>query len=265
MRAILLLLLLCCSIQAASYRVSVYQPSTATYQFSETYRSQLLSSSNFGPSGIVNDVTFSSVDRVTSITEEMLNNTDIFVLSFVWGSGWSMTSNEALLVKNFVEQKGGSLILGSDCNNNYASLLAQYYGVEFYNGWASTGTTFSMTNRTVAPEITDGPFGVVNSVSWSSNATSQIINAGSSTVIDSFGMISVLAPTSTRGSIIFYSDGELSLGSQPGTGDYEKLKLNLFAYSAHGVRTIATPTVPEPATLLLFFLFLSAIGINKLF
>lgn len=219
MRAILMLLLLCCAVQAASYKVSVYQPSSATYQFSETYRTQLLSSSNFGTSGVVNDVTFTSVERVTSITAEMLNNTDIFVLSFVWGSGWSMTSSEALLVKNFVEQRGGSLILGSDCNNTYANLLAQYYNVEFYNGWASTGSTFSMTNRSVAPEITNGPFGTVNSISWSSNATSRIINAGSSTIIDSFGMISVLAPTSTSGSIIFYSDGELSLGSQPGTGD----------------------------------------------
>ncbi len=260
---LLVLLLLFFSISAANalpYRVSVYKPSTAYYEFPESYRQQLLSTSNFGPSGIVKDVQFSSVNYVNSITADMLANTDVLMLGFVWGSGWTITASQALLVKNFVSQ-GGSLILAGDCDNTYANLVAQYYGVEFYNGWANNGSgSYTISNRSIAPELTNGPFGTISSVSWSSNATTRIIQTGTSTMIDSYGMLSVIAPTTTSGAVVFYADGEMALGSQAGSGDYEKLKLNIFSYAAHSSHV----SVPEPATFLSLILAgMAAIFLKK--
>lgn len=230
-------------LEATTYTIKAY--SSWGFQ-GTTYGNALLNTANFGPSGVVKDVQF-TIQDVSSITAQMLSDTDIFVAMFPYGTPWGVTSTEAQLLKNFVDG-GGSLIVSSDASTNYASTIGAYWGVGLVNGWASTGGSSSIINHTVAPGFTDGPFGVASSLSWWSNATSQVSTPGSSTLIDSFGMVSVIAPTATAGSVVFYGDTDIFTGYSYYGADWPKLALNLFAYSAHSTHT----NVPEPSTFALF-------------
>ncbi len=217
---------------------------------------KLLDPDYFGPEGIVKDIEFSS-EAVSSITQENLSDADIFVYRRPNSNTIPVTTlDEAQIIKNYVDD-GGSLIISIDASVNAldsGNLIGSFFGpVSFPESmYSSVAGTASIINNDIAPEITNGPFGDIETLTWYRNATAQIINEGNSTIIDSFGFISVIQPTSTSGSVVFYADSDIFDNTHPYSQNqnWENIVLNTFAYSAHSSRN--SNTVPEPASMMLF-------------
>ncbi len=243
-------------VSAATYKIKSYHTGPAGWSlesgdYTTMHRSKLLDPTYFGPTGIVNDVQF-TINNVADITAENLADADIFVAMFPYG-GANITTSQAQALKDFVD-RGGSLIVSVD-GSTVASgnTLGSLFGSVGFGG-GSTGGSTTINNTTIAPELTNGSFGTVSTLGWSSNATTQIITPGTSTKIDTFGMVSVIAPTASTGSVVFYADTDnFAYGGIHYTGDWQKLALNLFSYSAHSTHTQA---VPEPFSGVLMLLSL---------
>lgn len=246
-----ILFMIAIQIHAVDYKIKAYNPNGdgnwgfASGNYGANFRSFLLNPSNFGSGGVVSDVRFSSITDVSSITTSSLSDADIFILMFPYGSGWNINSTQAQTLKNFVEQ-GGSLIVTGDADNTYPAVVGSLFGgVSFYNGWASTGGSVSMQNSVAG--VTTGPFGTVSSLSWGGNATTQITSAGNSTILDNWGMVSVIKPTGTSGSVVFYADTDAFISLGYYGASWQTLAGNVFAYSAHSAHS----AVPEMNTVLL--------------
>lgn len=230
-------------------------------------KNELLDPNNFGTGGIEQDFSF-SIEDVSAITAEDLADTDIFVAGFPNEGTSTISSSEAQLLKDFVTG-GGSLIVTSDGHRfslESTNIIGSFFNsVSFEQG--SAGTSINITNRTIAPGITNGPFGDVNTLSWSANGAGRIIAEGDSTIIDDHGMLSVIAPTATSGSVVFYGDSDLFYTgtSYYYLGDWDALRLNVFSYSADSSRkNNSNSPIPEPATMfLLGFGLLGLAGIGR--
>lgn len=212
-------------------------------------RDALLSTSNFGSGGIVDDVVFSSITSSTVFDESSLAGADIFVAVFAEGSSRTITETEALNLKNFVNS-GKSLFVIADYDNNSlasANRVGSYFGGVSFSRYGASPTT--ITDTVSFPDITNGPFGTVNGFSWDSNSTAFIQTAGDSTIIDSNSLFSIIAPTATNGSVIFFHDPANIMWFWP-SGDIEPLTLNMFNYAAGGIQG-STTAVPEPASIVL--------------
>ena len=247
--------------------ITVKSFNTQNFNRANELRDRLLDPGNFGPSGIVQDIIF-DFENVSAITPEHLAGADIFVAGFPYEGTTTISSSEAQLLRDYVTQ-GGSLIVTSDehpSSRNSANAIGAPFGIGFSEG--PLRGELNIIDRDAAPEITDGPFGEIKNLQWTSNGTSKMLYGGVSTMIDDVGMISVLTPTATSGSIVFFGDSDLFYDSVLGwphyTGDWDALRLNVFAYSANSSR-INNP-IPEPATMAMFglgLLGLAGIGRRK--
>ena len=235
-----------------------------------SFRNQLLNPDNFGPKGTERDFSF-NIEDVSEISAVNLANTDIFIAGFSAQNDMTISYLEAQLLKEFVA-RGGSLIIVSDTgfpSLNSTNIIGSHFG-SLFSVSGKTEASINVVNRNIAPEITNGPFGDVNTLSWRANITGRIVLEGDSTLIDDYGMLSVVTPTGTSGSVVLYADADLFYsGSLPPVflGDWDKLRLNIVSYSAHSsCMNVSNTPMPEPGTILLFgtgLLFLSRICRKK--
>ncbi len=252
----------------ASYTIKTHYLGQTRYDFasaSETapLRTELLSSSNFGAGGTVEDIEFTSVIGTGDFSESSLADADIFVAIFAEGSSRSITATEAQTLKNFVDS-GKSLFVIADYDSrslNSANLLGTLFGGVTFSSYNTAGST-SITDHSSLSLISDGPFGSVNTISWTANAVPNITNSGDSTIIDSNAIFSIIAPTETSGSVFFFHDPANILWLYA-TGDIEALALNMFNYAANSINDGST-VVPEPASFLLLGLTLIGLARKKI-
>lgn len=220
------------------------------------FKHQLLDPGNFGPQGAEQGFSF-NIEDVTEISAADFTNTDIFIAGFSADGDMTIGYLEAQLLKEFVTQ-GGSLIVVSDTgfsSLNSTNIIGSHFG-SLLSVSGKSEASINVVNRKVAPGITNGPFGDVNTLSWSTNNTGKIISAGDSTLIDDYGMLSVITPAGTSGAVVLYADADLfySGGLSPGSlGDWDKLRLNVVSYSAQSSRANSSNNpIPEPGTIVLF-------------
>lgn len=254
---------------ATQFTVKHFNP--VDHSYGAGLNNLLTDPNNFGPAGVVKDVSF-SVENISDITTGNLTGTDILLTAFpnLTDSTTNIGSGEVQTIKDYVN-KGGNLIVTSDGSPDskiFANKIGALLGPVVFSSPSTGGSPATIINRSIAPEITNGPFGDVNILYWERNATGLILDEGNSTLLDSFGMSSVITPSSTTGSIIFFADTDIFYYPSSSTlwgGDWGALVLNIFSYSAHSSGT--NNPIPEPATMLLFgcgFLGLVRTGRRKI-
>ena len=255
---LLVLLSFTCCAHAAQYSIKSHYFGRDAFNFTtaseaEWLRTNLLDQSNFGSSGTVADVEFTSLSQSNSFNYPDYSDANIFVAVFGENSSEMITSAQAQGMYNFV-QNGGSLIVVTDYTQtaqDNAALVGSYFcNISFGSGPANALTSFS--DYSSFPEITNGPFGLVDQFRWRNNATPLIADGGGSTILDSLGIMSAIAPENGSGSVLFFHDpynfyGGLAYSDEP--YDHHELLLNMFSYSAHSVDGgVAVSAVPEPAS-----------------
>lgn len=217
-------------------------------------KDKIVDTNNFGPDGIVKDVSFIFQD-LFEISPTTLADADILLTGFSWAGQNIPSPTEAIAIKDYVDQ-GGSLIVLADGNEvprNAANAISSLFNGAYFSGWNKQGST-DIINWSAAPEITEGPFGTIGNLTWGSNAATRIVDERNSTRLDSFGMLSVITPTPTSGSVVFVADSNLFyLNYHDRTGNWEALSLNILSYSAHSSRiNNSNNPIPEPTTMALF-------------
>ena len=228
---------------------------------------RLTNPNNFGPNGTVRDVSF-MIEDISEITSDSISGADIFIAAFPYEGTQSINDSEARLLENFVAN-GGNLLVSSDANpisTSSANAIGSFFGsVNFGGGTDKSSINVSDKAKEDFPGITNGPFGKAHSFSWERNATARIESEGNSTIIDNFGMVSVIPSTATSGSVVFYADTDLLYVNMPSPyylGDWDNLRLNVFSYFAENSR-VNNP-IPEPGTITLFgFGLLGLAGIGR--
>jgi len=253
---------------AENYTIKSYYYGRSAFNFSTDgwLKTSLLSESNFGGStAVVKDVKFTSITLSNSFDYQTYSDADIFVAIFGEDASTSLTQTQANGLRDFV-LNGGSLIVVADYDPRSiqsANLVgALFGGVTFQSG--SSAATTNFLDIPAFSDITDGPFGKVNSVSWGSNIASTISQSGDSTILDTRAIVSVIAPTETRGSVFFFHDPYNFFGTYA-YGDHHNLLLNMFNYSAESVGGTGTSnTVPEPCTVMLMSLSVIGFGLKRI-
>ncbi len=214
---------------------------------------------NFGPAGIVQPQTISTVDLV-SIDAPSLAGVDVFVSSY-WEEGQS-AAFETDIVNWFLG--GGDLVLLQDASDRD--------GISSLLGFVTEDGSDNPT--TVSGALGSGPFGSVTTVLQAG----QIGHFDNATVLglggDILGLndagqatIASFSPglfSPTSGSLLAFADVDLISGLfggadfGPGINDKGRLALNAFA-SLSSINASST-AVPEPATVALLAVGLIGIG-----
>lgn len=158
----------------------------------DSFKNQLIDPNNFGPEGIELHFSF-IIENVSEISAATLLDADIFIAGFSSHSDRTISYFEAQLLKEFVT-RGGSLIVVSDTgfpSLNSANIIGSHFG-SIYSVSGEAKASIQVVNRNIAPVITNGPFGEVNTLSWNANRVGKIVSEGNSKLIDNYGMLSVI-------------------------------------------------------------------------
>ncbi len=247
----------------ASYTIKTHDLGGFDLSASSALSNALLSSSNFGTGGIVEDVEF-TFTYANDFSAESLADADIFIAGFSAGSTRVITAAEAQNLKNFVNSGKSLFVVADYAANSVASATlvgSLFGGVTFVDRHDGNGTS-TITDRTSFPQISDGPFGAVNSLGWFTNAVAYISELGDSISINSENIFSIIAPTATTGAVIFYDDMD-SFSWAYASGDIQPLALNMFTYAATGLAD-GSVVVPEPASIILLGLALGCVRSKKI-